>query len=158
MGATVTHTSRASFPVLKDLARHGVFTEQILMEMGRIASATMAKRIRADRLTSRGEPLDPNSPAWAEFKVEEGLINQPLAAEGRMTSPRAWKPEVKRGAGGYTLTLKLSPEHQEKWDNIIRIAEERGKNWNEAWGIGEMEAEAMMRYARRALNRRMKRG
>lgn len=107
--------------------------------IGQYTAAAMSKRIRLGK-TFEGEQLDPNSDFWEDSKLRAGEIVEPLQQTGAMTQPTAWEVEAEKNG----FILELSPEHREKWDNIHAIAEEKGKNWNQAWALGILEKEVML--------------
>lgn len=111
--------------------------------IGKAISAEMGRRIR-HQLTVFGEQIDRNSPDWELRKQNEGRIPDPLQRTGDMTEPQAWTPESSVSDGKLEITLKLDPEHWEKWDNIHSIADQQGRNWDEVWGIGTGEQEVAM--------------
>ena len=73
-----------------------------------------------------------------------------------MTEPNAWEVTVNEKTG--TISLSLSGEHREKWDNIMDIAETQNRNWNKGWGIGEFEIGMMINNLRRWLERMLAKG
>lgn len=121
---------------IESLVSGGV-PDRIKMEVGRKLAQVMGERIAYKQKTIDGEIIDANSPTYADVKSEDPMSgsNQPLVFSGRMTTTNAWDITVEPDG----VILELKPEHQEKWDNIMLIAENKGKNWNRAWGFTEEE-------------------
>jgi hypothetical protein len=53
-----------------------------------------------------------------------------------MTEPKAWIPEI---TSKRVIIWKLDPEHYDKWDNIMEISAQTGRNWDRAWGLSETD-------------------
>lgn len=117
--------------------------KDLLEKVGQEIGVGMGQRIRNDSTTVDGENLDENSGtlwynSWKYRKVGHLM---PLVLFGSMTDSRAWNVDVNTKTG--KVKLKLDSSHQEKWDNIVAIAERSGKNWNRAWGVGQKELERL---------------
>ena len=144
-----SHRFKLDLGALEQIAK-GV-PKEILTVMGEGIAFKMGRRIRDDSHTVFGETLDPNSPGWHEFKLEDGFVGRPLVMTGAMTEKNAWKVKINQKSG--TITLTLDSQHHKKWDTIINIAEKTGRNWDEAWGIGEEEFKHVMATLKRWLDK-----
>lgn len=112
---------------------------------------TMQRRIR-EGFTISLEKLDANSDFWDAFKAKKGFLTEPLQMTGEMTKPAAFNIRIigdnyqqlaRRHLTDF-VAIELASKHQEKWDNIHEIAENTGKNWNQAWWFGKLELEAVL--------------
>lgn len=104
--------------------------DKVKKDIGNALIARQWRRIKYESETYDGEKLDDNAPFYADAKFEETGSDRPLVLTGAMTEPDAF--EISSTIDG--LSIELTPEHFEKWDNIVDIAETQGKNWNKAFG------------------------
>lgn len=130
--------------------------DQDALAIGKAIASEMGRRIRSGGggKTVDGQRIDPNSPGWAIKKRLSGRaqVDAPLVYTGRMTDPDAWETTW----NGDAIVLTLRGEHRDKWDNIHEISDAKGRNWDQAWGIGSSEADIAMVYLDRAVKRMLK--
>lgn len=128
----IEHKWTIKSDILKEIQK-GI-PEDFLNKMAKGIIQRMRVRIVFRSQTADGEPLSPNSPFWADFKQENKGHNKPLVFDDRLTRARNWEIEIKQSQGKVDITLQ-----DEKLENIFRIADETGKNWREAFKLGDNE-------------------
>jgi hypothetical protein len=119
---------------IEDIANHG-FPDKVKHDMIARMRGQMQRRIR-EGFTVKMQKINENSEVWKIIKHRAGFAHtEPLQMTGDMTQPSAWTIKI----SGDEFRLELKGEHHEKWDTIHGIAEKTGKNWDDAWGFGDLE-------------------
>ncbi len=113
----------------------------VLKAIGNSMARSQHQRIFQQNQTVSGETLDDNEPGYADQKEAEVGHRRPLIFHGSLTEINAWVPTHDSNKG--TITLTLAGQHRGKIDNILEIANEFGKNWDDAWGVGGFEISQM---------------
>lgn len=146
-------STRSTFNLgaLGEAVRQGVLTDKDLLDIGKAVGAQIGRRIRTG-LTALGDQLDENEEGYRNWKASQGYVTEPLQQTGRMTEPDAWDVSVSRDS----ITLELNPEHREKWDTIVEIAQTFDKNWDTAFDIGELEQATALLYASDAIEKNLR--
>lgn len=127
------------------------FPESLLRDIAEAIIKAHNHRIRDKVQLPDGTALDLNAEATEAKKVSgetptgrvpkagRAIRHTPLVYSGRMTDRDAWFVRIIDNE----VILTLQGDGLDHAVNVIEIAKKIGKNWDEAWGLGELEQEAV---------------